>query len=156
MLALMASATVNANELQLVGETRLKFMFWSVYDARLYTDNGQYEEGKRPLRLSLQYLLDIESEALVSRTRDEWDTQSLSHPRQEQWLQQLAGMWPDITEKDEITLHVDADNLSTFYFNGEVLGTIEDPEFGQHFLAIWLSPNTTRPDMRLALLGKDD
>ena len=29
-----------------------------------------------------------------------------------------------------------------------------DPEFGQYFLDIWLSPETTRPELRERLLGQ--
>lgn len=47
-----------------------------------------------------------------------------------------------------------ADGSSTFYRNGEQLGVIADPGFGRQFLDIWLSPNTSRPELRLALTGQ--
>ena len=31
---------------------------------------------------------------------------------------------------------------------------MEDAEFGEYFVAIWLSPDTSRPALREALLGK--
>jgi hypothetical protein len=49
---------------------------------------------------------------------------------------------------------VDEQDRSSFSLNGRALGTIEDPGFGQDFLAIWLSPETSRPELRLALIGQ--
>ena len=45
--------------------------------------------------------------------------------------------------------------LQRFSFTfGQTLGGIEDPDFGRHFLNIWLSPDTSRPELRLALIGR--
>lgn len=141
--------------LQKVGEATLKVMLWSVYDSRLFTADGQYQEGQRPLRLEIEYLLDIKRDALVKRTQDEWEAMGRDHPEQESWLQQLTELWPNITKNDVLTLVLDAENVATFYRNGERLGSISDPAFGQHFVDIWLSPDCTRPELRLALLGED-
>jgi hypothetical protein len=42
---------------------------------------------------------------------------------------------------------------STFLLNGKPLGSIDDPQFGPSFLAIWLSPDTSRPELRRSLIG---
>jgi hypothetical protein len=42
---------------------------------------------------------------------------------------------------------------SVFYFNQQYIGVINPSEFGQIFLAIWLSENTSEPSLRLELLG---
>ena len=106
------------------------------------------------MQLQIEYLIDIESGALVERTGSEWDSQGLSHERQQQWLAALAALWPDVSKNDVLTLHIDAADRSTFYRNGELLGVIDDPEFGDHFTGIWLAPTTTRPKLRLALTGQ--
>ena len=105
------------------------------------------------MRLEIQYLRDFEAKALVQRTGEEWDHLQLSHERREQWLQQLATLWPDVGKNDVIALEIDADNRSTFFFNNEKLGVIDDVDFGEHFVAIWLSPDTSRPALREALIG---
>ncbi|MDP5070865.1 MAG: chalcone isomerase family protein, partial [Congregibacter sp.] len=132
----------------------LKFLFWSVYDSRLYTASGEYSEGERPLRLEIEYLLDVKAEALLERTLSEWESMGRSHPHQQQWRQELSGIWTDIKSGDVLSLELDSEHRSTFRRNGEVLGRIEDPEFGQEFVDIWLSEDCTRPEIRLALLGK--
>ena len=152
-LAASAASNTPAENLQLVGEARLNVMFWSVYDSRLYTENGRYENAQRPLRLEIQYLRDFAAKALVEQTGEEWDHLQLSHERRDQWLEQLTTLWPDVGKNDVIALEIDTANRSTFYFNGEKLGVIDDADFGEHFVAIWLSPDTSRPALREALLG---
>lgn len=141
------------SDLKLVGEARLKVLFWSVYDSRLYTADGTYMPEQRPVKLELEYLRDVKAADLVSKTQEEWQQQGLENPRQGQWLESLAAIWPDINKEDQLSLQIDANNHSRFYYNGELIGVIEDPEFGSSFLNIWLSPNTSRPELRLALIG---
>lgn len=139
--------------LQLVGEARLSVLFWDVYDSRLYTEDGRYAEGQRPLRLEIRYLMDIKAGDLVEQTAKEWDHLELDHPERDNWLTRLEELWPDVGKGDTITLELDASNRSQFYLNDKLLGDMDDPEFGEHFVAIWLSPDTSRPRVREALLG---
>ena len=158
LLLLLLSSTnlaiAQSKELQLVGQAHLKVLFWSVYHSRLYSPDGDYQLGERPLRLDIEYLMNIAAEDLVQRTADEWRAQQRTHQRQNQWLQSLAQIWPDVSSNDVISLELGTDNRSVFFRNGEPLGTIDDPLFGQYFLDIWLSPDTTRPKLRRQLLGQ--
>jgi hypothetical protein len=156
LLAVLATAAVPAGaaQLQKVGEAHLKVLLWPVYNSRLYSSDGNYVAGQRPVRLDIEYLRNIDAADLIARTADEWRHQDVTHERQPEWLAQLAELWPDVAEGDVLSLLVDDRNVSTFYRNGERLGTLEDPDFGQHFLDIWLSPDTSRPELRLALLGQ--
>lgn len=153
VLAWALFPVARADAWELVGEARLTFLFWSVYDSRLYSLDGQYSDGQRPLRLEIQYLLDVDSDDLVSRTLAEWQHQQLQHPRQQQWALQLATIWPDIREGDVLALELDDQGGNIFYLNGQRLGGVDDAAFGAQFLAIWLSPATSRPELRLALIG---
>lgn len=141
--------------LQKVGEARLSVLFWDIYLSSLYSDDGTYSRGQRPLRLDVQYLRDIAADALLERTAAEWESQGLEHENQQQWLAELGQLWPDVSQNDILTLELDEREISTFFLNGVRLGTIEDSGFGQHFLDIWLSPGTSRPELRLALIGQN-
>ncbi len=159
LLALLGSAVVQAGalagetRLQLVGEARLEVLFWSIYDSRLYSADGSYTEGQRPLRLELQYLRDVEGSDLVEHTHNEWQHLQLRSESKAAWLEQLARMWPDVRENDVLAMEIGESGLSTFTLNGEALGSISDPEFGPSFLAIWLSPDTSQPGLRRTLIG---
>jgi hypothetical protein len=151
-----ADVPPRADNLQLVGEARLDFLFWDVYDSRLYCPGGEYEPGVRPQRLEIEYLLDIRAEDLVKRTAKEWDAIGMTHPNRAAWLADLEKLWPDVDKNDVLTLEIDRDEQATFYRNDERLGTIADPDFGRHFADIWLSPQTSRPKIRIALIGGKD
>lgn len=140
--------------LQKVGEAKLRVMFWDVYESSLYTATGQYNPDTRPLRLDIRYLRDITGEQLIKQTRKEWRAQGLNHPKQDAWLEQLAALWPDVSENDVISLLLDERDNAHFSLNGRSLGTVRDPAFARQFAAIWLSPDTTRPKLRAKLIGQ--
>ena len=153
LLAVLFAGSAQAEQLQLVGQARLEVLFWSIYDSRLYTADGRYSDGQRPLLLELEYLRDIEAADLVEHTRNEWQRLQLRADAQDMWLQELARMWPDVSEDDVLALQMSESGRSTFLLNGKPLGSIDDPQFGPSFLAIWLSPDTSRPDLRRSLIG---
>jgi hypothetical protein len=155
VLAFLLCGHVQAGEgtLRMVGQARLTFMIWPVYDSRLYSVDGAYQAGQLPLRFEIQYLREVQAAELLQHTQSEWRRQGLSHEREQQWLETLSQLLPDVRENDVLTLVIDAQGTSSFNINGRPLGGIDDPHFGEHFLNIWLSPSTSRPELRLALLG---
>ncbi|CAA0095433.1 Uncharacterised protein [BD1-7 clade bacterium] len=156
LFLLISSVAVQAKlPLQLVGEARLQIMFWPIYESRLLNADGVYNPHARPVRLEITYLRDFKAQALIDRTSKEWGEQGVTHPSEAAWLQQLQALWPDIAADDELAIEIDTLNHSTFYFNGRRLGKIQDPAFGNLFLGIWLSPSTSQPDQRLALIGSE-
>ena len=139
----------------LVGEARLKVLLWKVYDSALYTPSGRWL-GAGPYQLSLTYLRDIPVEQLIKETRKAWDEQSRVHPEQENWLQALAEMWPDISAGDNLVFGVGADDQNQFWFNGQSIGGIDHPDFAAFFGGIWLSEDSPRPALRARLIGEQD
>ena len=152
-LLLVAASRTAAQDMRLVGEASLRVLFWDIYLSRLFTEDGSYQRYQRPLRLEIEYQRDIKADALVERTGTEWEAQKLEHARQVEWLDQLRTLWPDVKQGDKLALDLGPDNRSYFLLNGKPLGEIDDPAFGQHFVDIWLSPQTTRPALRTALIG---
>ena len=138
------------------GAARLKVLFWDIYESSLYTPDGTWSEGVRPLRLDIRYLRAISALDLVKQTGKEWAEQGKSSPQHIVWQGELLSIWPDVTEGDIISLAIDPSGVSTFLFNGDAIGTIGDPQFGEDFAGIWLSPDTTRPALRRQLIGEAD
>ena len=138
------------------GAARLKVLFWDIYESSLYTPDGTWSEGIRPLRLDIRYLRAISALDLVKQTGKEWAEQGKSSPQHMVWQGELLSIWPDVTEGDVISLAIDPSGVSTFLFNGDAIGTIGDPQFGEDFAGIWLSPDTTRPALRRQLIGEAD
>jgi hypothetical protein len=137
-----------------VGQTTFSVLFWDLYKSKLLTTSGKYpiELTDEKLLYQINYLTDISSKDLIERTVEQW--QHLGVPRKnfERYLPTLKKIWPDIKEGDSLSLYV-SNNKSTFYFNNDLIGEIEQQEFSQLFLDIWLSKNTSEPKLRLELLG---
>lgn len=141
-------------ELDRVGSATLKVFFFTIYDSRLYSPDGVFDGIEPGLALELDYKRNIESEALIERTRKEWRKLGLSNEAQESWLEELASLWPDIRDGDELILHVGENLSSRFYYNGELIGEIAEAAFTRQFLAIWLSEESSYPDLRDQLVGQ--
>ena len=136
----------------LVGEARLKVLIWEVYDSALFTPSGRWQ-GDAPYRLSLHYLRNIPAAKLVEETEKAWREQGRNHPRLNEWLGLLGDLWPDITEGDNLVFGLNELGDSAFWFNGSLLGSIQDRDFGPLFGGIWLDPDTPRPELRAQLIG---
>lgn len=135
-----------------VGETRLSVYFWDVYDAILYSPSGTYQKDQRQALL-LSYLRDIEAEDLIETTGEEWQKLELDSARHDEWLKKLGSIWPDIKEGDCLLLVEGKDGSAMFYQGDKLLGTIDDKEFTDQFLAIWLSENSRFQSERKELIG---
>ncbi len=155
LVSLVHAQALPQNDLSLAGRAGLKFMFWDVYDASLYTPDGSFSFFETlPFALELTYKRGITKSQLVNETQKQWQAiGGLSHAQESAWLDALATILVDVDKGDSITLHVDSRAHSHFYFNDQLLGSIEDPGFSERFAAIWLSEATTRPGFREALLG---
>ena len=137
----------------MVGETRLKVMFWELYDARLFTPSGTWCGGP-PYHLSLTYLRQARSEQLVKRVADAWRRQGLDHPNRADWLAQLNSIWPDVLVGDNLVFILTATGKSGFWLNEEFLGGVDDLDFGLMFGDIWLAPDTLGPKNRARLINQ--
>ena len=149
-----ADADLDPNlTLKKCGTALLKALLWEVYESSLYTPDGTWQDDTRPFRLDIRYLRTISAEDLVKQTGKEWAEQGKASPQHTTWMEDLRTLWPDVTSEDVISLAVDKAGVSTFLFNGEVIGRLQDPQFGEDFSGIWLAENTTRPKLRDQLIG---
>ena len=139
--------------LEEVGRSSLRVMVFKVFDSALFTESGEWRDPTASFRYELTYARTITGAVLVSQTTKEWEHLGVTDERQSGWVESLEAIWPDVSKGDTITFDVDAAGVSRFYFNGEWLGAIEDPDFAPLFIAIWLSPETSRPAHREGLLA---
>jgi len=141
-------------QLQPVGSTTLKVMFWKIYDSTLFTDDGDYSGIEPGLALKIDYRRNIRREWLISTARDQWRELNLYDPTaSEYWLQELTDLLPDIRRGDSITVFVEADMSTSFFHNEKSLGQLNDSRFTESFLAIWLAENSRFPKLRNQLVG---
>lgn len=136
-----------------VGEGRLSFMMWDIYDARLYAPAGSWSKEK-PFALELSYLREVSGEKIADRSVEEMRNQGYTNEvKLADWHTQMRDIFPDVNEGNILT-GVYANNGETiFYKDDNEIGRISDPEFGLQFFNIWLSEKTSAPDLRRKLLG---
>lgn len=140
-------------EAKAVGEARLKIMFWKIYDAKLVASKGQWDADS-PFALSLTYLRDFDGEDIASRSVDEMrDIGYEDEVELAKWYEQMRSVFPNVKEGENITGVLDEKKHTHFYYQGRLIGSIDDISFGQSFFDIWLHKNTSEPEMRQQLLG---
>jgi hypothetical protein len=61
--------------------------------------------------------------------------------------------FPDVKKGDQLIGIHRPDGSASFTLNGKSIGEIRDEEFTRLFFGIWLSPRTSEPKMRNALIG---
>ena len=91
-----------------VGEATLTWGPFTVYHSQLRTPNGRYDGPQQDRALIITYRRDIDREALVEATRDQWQAQGIlqQEPRSEAWLRMLQGIWPDVAPGSQLAFAV--------------------------------------------------
>ena len=152
----MELATRHIPQAQAIGTARLSFLFWDVYDATLYAADGQWR-ADAPYALSLSYLRQLDGDKIAERSAQEIRGQGFSdEDKLDVWRQQMRELFPDVDENTTLTGVRDENGHALFYRNGVAIGGIKDAEFSDWFFGIWLSENTSEPQMRMELLGIDN
>ncbi len=141
------------------GQTLFKVWGFEVYLATLRApaefSPPEYEQF--PFALSLEYRRGFTGFDIARRSIEEMDKQSaLTDEEAKRWELQLQQLFPDVAKGDRITGSYRPGQGARFTFNGKDLGQIEDPVLAERFFAIWLSPRTSEPAMRQALLGNQE
>ena len=65
----------------------------------------------------------------------------------------MKQLFPDVQAGDRITGVHRPGVGARFHVNGRLAGEVRDADFARLFFAIWLSPRTSEPQLRAALLG---
>ena len=138
---------------QKVGQGRLTYLLWDVYDATLYAPGGAWQKDQ-PFALQLSYLRDITGKKIADRSVEEMRNQALADEVQlATWHAQMSNIFPDVGEGISLTGVYTKDGVTVFYRDNNEIGRIEDPEFSRAFFGIWLNEATSAPDLRRKLLG---
>ncbi|MCW8106995.1 chalcone isomerase family protein [Alteromonas ponticola] len=138
---------------KLVGEGRMRYLFWDIYDASLYSVEGRFRSDK-PFALSLSYHRDIAGVEIAQRSIKEIKQQALcASTHLSRWEKMMSDIFPAVSEGDVLTGVRDSQGNARFFYNGREIGVINEPDFTQCFFAIWLDEKTSEPKLRQRLLG---
>jgi hypothetical protein len=83
----------------------MRWLWFKLYDATLYSESGRYQPGRYPQALSITYARAIERQDLLEATAAEWQRLGLgSESERQRWLARLATLWPDVAPGDKLVL----------------------------------------------------
>lgn len=141
----------------LLGHGQMRFLGLRIYDARLWV-GPQFKAadfGDYPLALELSYHRAFKGAAIAQRSIDEIERQGELKPAQAQrWLKVLTALLPDVQSGDRLTGLYQPGQGMRFWRGEQPLGATDDAELARRFFAIWLSPRTSEPGLRSALLAR--
>jgi len=140
----------------LSGQARMTFWGFEVYQATLWVGPGfvdtTYEQSA--FALELAYLRDFTGADIATRSIAEMRRQTpLTLAQESNWDNQMRAIFPDVKAGDRITGVNQPATGAVFWRNGRLLGEVRDPVFAKQFFGIWLSPQTSEPQLRRALLA---
>ncbi len=141
---------------RLLGRGTLRFLGLRIYDARLWAGPTApaADWAAAPLALELQYARALDGAKIAERSLSEMRRQGeLAADAAQRWLGAMTQIFPDVKEGDRIT-GVNLPGVGArFFVNGQLKGDVRDADFARLFFGIWLSPKTSEPTLRDALLG---
>jgi hypothetical protein len=139
------------------GQGQMRFLGLRIYDARLWA-SPRFEAadfGAYPLALELTYHRSFTGAAIAQRSIEEIERQGELTPAQAQrWQKALAAVLPDVQPGDRLTGLYQPGRGMRLWRGEQALGGIDDAELASRFFGIWLSPRTSEPGLRSALLAR--
>lgn len=131
----VASAIPGAQQ---VGEARYSLLAISLFEAELWTGNGDFS-WNTPFALTLTYERSARASTLINRSLSEMSQRGAGTARSLAPLRaQLEACFPNIARGDRVTGVSTGPNTARFYYNGAQRCDIEWPGFRRSFFGIWL------------------
>jgi Chalcone isomerase-like len=151
-----ASASEVLSGQRAIGQSLFRWWGLEVYRATLYGDTGfdpQRFERQR-FSLELAYLRNFSGRDIAQRSLDEIQGIAPLDPTQASgWLEAMLKAFPDVRPGDRLLGVHEPERGARFYLNGRLHSVVDDPAFSARFFGIWLSPRTSQPRLREALIA---
>ncbi len=159
-LALMSPAHASRLEAlvpnaKLVGEATFSVMFFDIYEAALLAPNGVYDR-KGPFALQITYLVDADSERIISQSVKELKRQKAGSAAQiKKWQALMEKHFVDLKENDTANMIFNDRGTLTIWNNDGPAVEIDDRRFARVFMNIWLGKRARDKEFQAELMGRD-
>jgi len=142
-------------DVRLAGTGRLTWFGFHVYDAALFVPPGfaLADASAQPFVLELTYARRLDGKGIAEASRGEIERLGFGTEAQRlHWHERMLELFPNV-EKGRRLAGVNVPGSGArFYFDGQFVGSIDDPDFARAFFAIWLDERTRAPQLRESLL----
>jgi hypothetical protein len=138
------------------GSATLRVLLFKVYDATLWSspEKSNPLEDAAPFALDITYSMSVKRDDIIDTSIQEIvRLRNPSAATLSKWTSAMKTVIPSVVTGDRLLGLSVPSKGARFYLNGKLIGEVNDPIFSEAFFAIWLDNNTTKPDMRRALLG---
>ena len=156
---LTAAGPAELPGLQLQGQAQLRRFGLLIYDIRLWapTQVDAQHWATQDLALELQYARSLDGKEIAKRSLAEIRRQGEIGPaRAQAWLAEMEAAFPDVKAGDRITGRFEPGAAAQFFVNGQRGRRVADADFARLFFGIWLSPQSSEPQLRKQLLDGHD
>lgn len=140
---------------RLQGQMRFRYWGFHVYDAQLWVRPGfdPLQPLAHPFALSLVYARALRAQDIAERSLEEIERQiELPPTLADRWRAHLRQALVDVAPGDRLTGLHQPQGGAAFFHNARPTAVVSDPAFALYFFGIWLSPQTSAPALRRALL----
>ena len=158
MAAPPAFVAADVPEARLAGEGEYTWFGMRIYRAQLWVGANGYQgvaSATAPFVLELRYARALDGKKIAEASYEQMQKIGAGTPEQRlAWLATMQRIFPDVKEDQRIAGAYRAGIAPgvRFYLDGKVLADVSDGDFARAFFAIWLSPDSTAPKLRTALL----
>jgi hypothetical protein len=141
----------------LIGQGKFTYWGFDVYVASLWAAetfvNAEQWQTQR-IALELNYLRDFNGADIAKRSIDEIHAQSpLPKSKASLWLKTLEAIFPNVIKGQTLTGIYIPNSGIQFLYDNALQGAVTDFEFAKRYFDIWLSTQTSAPDLRKRLLN---
>lgn len=150
----LASAVPSA---QLLGQGRLRYFGFHVYDARLWGEPSFEPDryGQHPFALELTYARAFAGRDIAERSLQEMRRGGpIDASLADRWLQAMTEAFPDVAAGDRLLGVHTPGRGAVFHHNAGPARRIDDAAFSERFFGIWLASWTSDARLRDALMGE--
>jgi hypothetical protein len=144
------------SQARLQGKGAFSYFGLAIYDAKLWVGSSFNKStfDQHELALELQYRRSLDGEKIAEKSLSEIQKQgAVNADVAKDWLAQMTQAFPNVKNGDRITGIYKPGESAVFYFNGQRRLEVRDAEFARRFFGIWLSPRSSAPQLRQALLS---
>ena len=139
---------------ELVGEARLKVVFFKIYDAQLFAPQGRYSPYD-PYCLRLTYLIDAKKNRIISQTVKEMRRMEVASAEQiDRWIPKMEAAFISMAKGSQADFIHTPDGRLTLVANNVVISVIDDTALAKAIMDIWLGPKVRSRDFQNSLMGR--
>lgn len=145
-------------EARLAGEGDFSWFGLRLYHAQLWVGPAGYQPAMpetAPFVLELRYARGLDGQKIAEASYEQMQKiKAGTEPQRLVWRDTMLRIFPDVKQGQRIAAAWRAGVAPgvRFYLDGKVMADVPDGDFARAFFAIWLSPATTAPKLRSALL----